>query len=359
MCEALRISQCIYTENPMTIPDMDKPVPDEEMLQSLRLHGLLQDTNSATFEVLTGGVSSDIWKVNADGRVYCVKRALSKLKVAADWFAPVERNRYEVAWYQVAGKAVPGSAPRILAHDDEVMLCAMEYLDPETHKVWKTELRDGNADPRQAARAGILLGQIHSRTANDDAIKALFPRKDIFQAIRLEPYLEATAARHPDLKQQLFYLSRRTGEIALTMIHGDVSPKNILLGPNGPVFLDAECACIGDPAFDIAFCLNHFLLKCIWTPAAEKDFIACFREMARSYLNEVDWEKPAILEERAATLLPGLFLARVDGKSPAEYVQEESDKEKIRRCARALLSNPPTRLIDVIAAWEDELSHEH
>ena len=334
----------------------NKLAPDEEMLRSLQRSGLLHDVKGATFEVLTGGVSSDIWKVNADGRVYCVKRALSKLKVEADWFAPVERNRYEVAWYQTADKVVPGSAPRILAHDDQAMLCAMEYLDPQTHKLWKSELRAGRADVEQAAQVGTLLGRIHSRTVNDEAVRAQFPNADIFRAIRLEPYLEATAARHADLEEQLFYLSRRTAGISLAMIHGDVSPKNILLGPDGPVFLDAECACIGDPAFDIAFCLNHFLLKCIWTPPAERDFIACFREMSSSYLKEVDWEYSEVLEERAATLLPGLFLARVDGKSPAEYVKEEGDKEKVRHCARALLFNPPARLNDVAHAWHEEFS---
>jgi 5-methylthioribose kinase len=261
-----------------------------------------------------------------------------------------------VAWYRIANRIMPGSAPRILAHDDEAMLLAMAYLEPQTHKLWKTELRAGHADPKQAAEAGSILGRIHSKAANDKAVKAQFPRADIFQAIRLEPYLEATAGRHPDLKEELLSLSRRTADTALTMIHGDVSPKNILVGPEGPVFLDAECACIGDPAFDIAFCLNHFLLKCIWTPWTVSDFIACFGEMASSYLDEVDWETCDTLEKRADTLLPALFLARIDGKSPVEYIKQASEKEKVRRCARALLFKPPTRLIDVVGRWQKKLS---
>ncbi|MEZ5581745.1 MAG: aminoglycoside phosphotransferase family protein [Candidatus Competibacteraceae bacterium] len=325
----------------MTAPNTDQLAPDDDMLHSLQRHGLLNDATNARFEVLTGGVSSDIWKVSADGRVYCVKRALAKLKVAADWFAPVERNRFEVAWYQIANEIMLGSAPRILAHDDKAMLFAMEYLDPQTHKLWKTELRDGRADIHQAAQTGMRLGRIHSRTANNDAVNAQFPRADIFQAIRLEPYLEATAAKHPDLKEPLLALSQRTAETSLALVHGDVSPKNILLGPDGPVFLDAECACISDPAFDLAFCLNHFLLKCLWTPAAQSGFLACFRAMSSAYLNEVDWENSATLEARVASLLPGLFLARVDGKSPVEYVNDESDKEHVRRCARPLLFNLP------------------
>jgi 5-methylthioribose kinase len=330
--------------------------PDAQMIESLQKLGLLDDTSGATFSPLTGGVSSDIWKVETDGQIYCVKRALSKLKVEADWFVPVERNRFEVAWYKIAGDIVPGSAPRILAHDEDAMLCAMQFLDPKDHLLWKNELRDGHADPAQAREVGRRLGRIHSGTAGDKSIAAQFPRSDIFQAIRLEPYLEATAAKHPDLEDKLFALSRRTGETRPVMIHGDVSPKNILMGPDGPVFLDAECACIGDPAFDLAFCLNHFLLKCLWTPSAQADFLACFEAMVSGYLAEVTWERVDALEARAASLLPGLFLGRVDGKSPAEYITEESEKDKIRHCARALLASPSTRLAQVADAWKKELS---
>ena len=332
------------------------PQPDQEMIRSLKNLDLLKDDAGARFDVLTGGVSSDIWRVEADGRVYCVKRALAKLKVAADWFAPVERNLYEVAWYQIANDVVTGSAPHILAHDESAMLCAMQYLEPETHKLWKNELRNGRADQAMATQAGERLGRIHSGTAGQAEIFARFPRSDIFQAIRLEPYLDATATNHPDLKQQLFSLSRRTADTRLAMIHGDVSPKNILLGPNGPVFLDAECACIGDPAFDIAFCLNHFLLKCLWVPGAREEFLACFKAMATAYLQQVTWEASDELEARAASLLPALFLARVDGKSPVEYVTDEIDKTKVRHCARRLLITPPRRLIEIAEAWRKELT---
>ncbi len=326
------------------------------MLQSLLNLGLLAGVEDAEFEALTGGVSFDIWKVRADGRCFCVKRALAKLKVEADWFAPVERNRYEVAWYRIANDLVPGSAPRIIAHDDAAMLCAMEYLDPAEHKLWKAELREGRADPEVAAQVGSRLGRIHAGAAGDESIAAQFPGAEIFQQIRLEPYLEATAVRHPDLEAQLFALSRRTAATRLTMIHGDVSPKNILLGPDGPVLLDAECACIGDPAFDLAFCLNHFLLKCLWTPAAADGFLDCFRAMTASYSSEVTWEAPDGLEARATSLLPGLFLARVDGKSPVEYITEESEKDKVRRCARPLLLKPPSKLESIAESWREELS---
>ncbi len=340
----------------MVSPSEIPPQPDPETIEILQNAGLIGGAAETTFEPLAGGVSSDIWKIEGGGRTFCVKRALAKLKVAADWFAPVERNRFEVAWYRIAEEIVPGAAPRILLHDEKAMLCAMDYLDPAAHKLWKDELRAGNADPAVAGEVGRRLARIHAGTAGRAEIAALFPRNDIFHAIRLEPYLEATAARHPDLHDALFALSARTAATRKAMIHGDVSPKNILIGPSGPVFLDAECACIGDPAFDLAFCLNHFLLKCLWTPRARPDFLEGFQAMAQAYLAEVDWEAPGELEARVASLLPGLFLARVDGKSPVEYITEEADRERVRRTARPLLQAPPERLEDVRDAWEEELA---
>src|SRR5258706_15623986 len=113
----------------------------------------------------------------------------------------------------------------------------------------------------------------------------------------------------------------------LGLVHGDISPKNILIGPAGPVFLEAECAWYGDPAFDLAFCLNHLMLKCLWTPRSASDFLDCFDAMYAAYSAGVTWEPPAILEARAAALLPALFLARVDGKSPVEYLTQDADKD--------------------------------
>lgn len=330
--------------------------PDPRLVAALVRSGLLGDPAEAGFEALAGGVSSDIWKVATPTRTFCVKRALAKLKVAADWTAPVERNCYEVAWMRIAHGIVPGAAPEILYHDAAEMCCAMSYLDPRDHRLWKGELRDGRTDTADAAEVGRRLGRIHAATANNAQVAAQFPRHDIFHAIRLEPYLEATATAHPDLREVLFGLSRRTGATRLAMVHGDVSPKNILLGPGGPVFLDAECACIGDPAFDLAFCLNHMLLKCLWNPAAREGFHACFEAMTQAYLGKVNWEPVAAIEQRAASLLPGLFLARVDGKSPVEYIRSDEDRDCVRRCARGLLVAPPSRLDEVLTAWKRELN---
>jgi aminoglycoside phosphotransferase (APT) family kinase protein len=320
----------------------------------LRL-GLIRQGEKPRFARLTGGVSSDIWLVEtADGPV-CVKRALAKLRVQADWYAPIERNAFEAEWMRRAAAVVPDAVPELLGQDDEAGVLVMAYLAPERYRLWKTELRDGRADPEIAREVGARLVRIHAATAGDPEVARIFRTDRIFHDIRLEPYLVATARKHPDRAEALSAIVEETAATRRCLVHGDISPKNILIGPRGPVFLDAECAWFGDPAFDLAFCLNHLLLKCLWTPAAAPEFLACFGALARGYLRGIDWEPAAELEARAARLLPGLFLGRVDGKSPVEYLTDERDRERVRRVARALLAEPAGRLEDVREAWAREL----
>lgn len=329
-------------------------LPDEILARLVRL-GLAGAGEPVSAERLTGGVSSDIWKVTAGGRVFCVKRAMAKLAVKDDWFAPVERNRFERQWYEVASARVPGSAPRVLAHDDEAMLFAMEWLDPADHRLWKADLMAGRVDLELAAKAGQRLAAIHGATAGDAAVAAMFPTGPLFEALRLEPYLRATGRRHPALSARLEALADRTAATSLALVHGDVSPKNIMAGPDGPVFLDAECAWYGDPAFDLAFCLNHMLLKCLAAPQATADFLIAFDELRDAYLSGVTWEARDAVEGRAAALLPALFLARVDGKSPVEYVTRDEERDRVRRVAAPLIEAPPATLAAVRDAWGREI----
>jgi aminoglycoside phosphotransferase (APT) family kinase protein len=325
------------------------------IIASLERLGLVARGEAPPMTPLAGGVSSDIWRVDLASGPVCVKRALGRLKVAQVWEAPIERNRYEFAYMKRVEAILPGAVPRLVAEDAEAGLFVMAYLDPATHPVWKQRLREGVADAHFAQRVGETLAGIHRATADDASVAQAFATDAIFHAIRLEPYLLAAARAHPDMATRLLALVERTASTRRVLVHGDVSPKNILVGPDGPVLLDAECAWFGDPAFDIAFCLNHMLLKCTWVPAHAADYLACFDALSRGYLAGVAWEAPGAVEQRAAHLLPGLLLARVDGKSPVEYLTDEAWKDKVRRTARALLEHPVDRLGDVARRWQGEL----
>ncbi len=322
------------------------------ILAFLRSAGLAGESETPPAEPLTGGVSSDIWKVGLLRGTVCVKRALPRLRVKQVWEAPVERNRYERLWMEAADRIAPGSAPRVLAGGDEGFF-AMAYLDPASHPLWKGELAAGRADAGFAACTGRALARIHAQTAGRKDVAAQFSTDASFHAIRLEPYLLATGRAHPGLAARLGELAQITAGHRRVLVHGDVSPKNILVGPHGPVFLDAECAWYGDPAFDLSFCLNHLLLKCLWVPPAREGFLACFTAFTDAYLEGVDWEAREATEARAAELLPGLLLARVDGKSPVEYLTRDGDKALVRETAIRLLRNPVRRLAQVRLAWNE------
>jgi len=326
---------------------------DPEFVAVLERMGLVARGAPLRLEPLTGGVASDILLVETPERRFCVKRALARLKVAAVWEAPVSRNAAEAAWLRRAGGWVPGAAPAILGEDRASGTFAMDYLPAETHPVWKAQMLAGTVDAAFAAAVGRSLGRIHARSAADPSVPAAFANDDTFEAIRIEPYLRATARAHPDLAAPLEALAGRTLATKRALVHGDVSPKNILCGPAGPVFLDAECAWYGDPAFDIAFCLNHLLLKGAREGIDRRPHAAAFSAFLAAYLPLVDWEEPEALEARAAALLPALFLARIDGKSPVEYLQADREKDRVRAFARPLVAEPPARLEPISHLWRD------
>jgi aminoglycoside phosphotransferase (APT) family kinase protein len=321
----------------------------EEVLAFLRKRRLAAAGELPHAIALAGGVSSDIWRVDLRTGPICVKRALPRLRVEQLWEVPVERNRYERMWMETANAIIPGVAPRVLAADDAGYF-AMELL--ADCPLWKTELAEGRADREFAAKVGSSLARIHAATAGDRECAAKFDTDTNFHAIRLEPYLLAAARLHPEHSSVLSALAERTANTRLALVHGDVSPKNILIGPRGPVFLDAECAWYGDPAFDLAFCLNHLLLKGLWVPVRRSAFLKCFDVLAGAYLAGAAWEPRAEIERRAATLLPGLLLARVDGKSPVEYLKADADKDFVREVAGRFLQSPPATLAEIRAAWQ-------
>lgn len=316
--------------------------------------GLCAADEALTCVPLAGGVSSDIVRVDLPGRSLCLKRALERLKVEADWVVPVARSAHEADWLRAASAIRPGAAPRLLGYDPGSNALAMDWLDPGRHPVWKAELRAGRCDPAFAARVGATIGSIHAATAGDAAVAARFDTTPLFVALRLEPYLLATATRHPALAARLHALADATAARRVALVHGDLSPKNLLVGPDGPVILDAECAWYGDPAFDAAFCLNHLLLKAAWVPSARAALRDAFDAFVSAWLDAARFEPRDALAGRVAALLPALMLARVDGKSPVEYLDDD-DRARVREVASPLIAAPPATPAAVADAWHAAL----
>ncbi|MGA2793033.1 MAG: phosphotransferase [Roseiarcus sp.] len=322
-----------------------------DVVDALRRLNLVGADEAVRLTPLTGGVSSDICVVETASRRFCVKRALARLKVSAVWEAPLVRNAAEAAWIRTVGAWLPNAVPTILGEDKGLGLFAMTYLPPQDNPVWKAELLKGIVDPDFAEIVGRDLALIHARSAADPALPPAFANDATFEQIRVEPYLRATARAHPDLAARLNALADAMLGVKRALVHGDVSPKNILRGVAGPVFLDAECAWFGDPAFDLAFCLNHLLLKGARHGVSRAPFGEAFRRLWEAYRAGVTWEAPETVEARAAALLPALFLARIDGKSPVEYLTRDDEKGAVRRFARPLIAEPLPRLSAIVDLW--------
>ena len=316
--------------------------PASALADFARAHGFLAPDETGVWKALTGGVSSDIWRLRAKRGEVCIKRALPKLKTADSWLAPVERNGFEWRYMEEAERIVPGCVPTPLAHDPQHGLFAMAWLPPERYALWKTELFAGRIDAAFAGRLGELLGRIHAATSSDQTVAARFATDSAFHALRIDPYLLTTARRHGDLATILRAIAMETATTKRVLVHGDVSPKNILVGAAGPVLLDAECAWFGDPAFDLAFCLSHLAIKARLLADHRVGLSDAFDRLAESYLGCVAWEPRQGLERRAARLLPALALARLDGKSPVDYLDSTAAQGLREAARRALLAASPT-----------------
>jgi 5-methylthioribose kinase len=316
--------------------------------------GLVQEDEEVDAQPLAGGVSSGIYRVDLRSGSYCLKQALPRLKVAKDWRVPVERIFSEIDYLRTVRAIAPGHVPHVVGQDDATRSFVMEFLGPEFRN-WKTELLSGAVDAEVARQVGDLLGRIHSATADQPDIARRFATDDNFYAIRLEPYLVENSRVHTQLADLLLHLVTRTARTRRVLVHGDVSPKNILVGPDGPMLIDAECAWFGDPAFDLAFCLNHFFLKAAHMPQHAEALLRCASITTRAYLGHVHWEPDSQLEARVASLLPGLALARIDGKSPVEYLSGPA-RDAVRALAIILLHRPPATIDEITTAWRRELT---
>jgi len=326
----------------------------DEFLEVLRRNGHVCDPQ-ARLVPMAGGVSSEIYLVEDGTRKFVVKRALAKLKVKDDWFADVGRNRSEREYMECVGWMIPGAVPQILFSSAEDGYFGMEYLG-EDFLNWKSALLEGEFSAVHAGLAGRILGEIHRRTAGDEGLRKQFDTTQIFHQIRMEPYLLTTGKRHPALRSLFDTEAQRIESTREALVHGDFSPKNILIRGDRMVLLDCEVAWYGDPVFDVAFFLNHLFLKALHHAPRRcggeemhggDGMIDAFW---RAYAEERSAAEAQLIEKRLVPLLLMLLLARVDGKSPVEYLSA-SKQTFIRAFVGKHLPSPPESLQALREIW--------
>jgi D-3-phosphoglycerate dehydrogenase len=285
---------------------------------------------------LDGGVSSDVRIVNGPGGPEVIKTALPKLKVTADWFSDPARSSVEVAAIAAFSDLIGADAvPRVLWSRPENHSFAMELVDPRLRN-WKKDLLAGKVDPRTAARAGELLGRLHSKAGPRVDLRQRFADTKYFDELRLEPFFWRTASHN----RELGGLVKTIGEGMYTrrsaLVHGDYSPKNILADGAEVVILDFEVAHWGDPRFDVGFCVSHLSLKAVCASGITRS------ELTKSigiFLDAYRQEGPRVLDEDFVQITGCLMLARIEGASPVEYLQM-ADVPKVRRIASEMIREP-------------------
>jgi tRNA A-37 threonylcarbamoyl transferase component Bud32 len=295
------------------------------------------------FEELGGGVSNTV--ILAASAV--LKQALAKLRVEREWLsdrARIFREAAAMRWAQ--GRVRGGRVPKILLEDRENFVIAMEAAPPDA-RTWKELLFDGVLDPSTARAAGTMLGSLIAASWGDEEARRDFGDQIVFDQLRIDPYFRATAAAVPECAEYLERLMERTAGRRVSLVHGDWSPKNLLVGGGEVWAIDWEVVHFGDPSFDVAFLLNHLVLKSIAMPGRRDALTTLAGEFVEALRVELP---PAAqwIEEAALEHLPALLLARVEGKSPTEYL-DEAGRGWTRRLAIGMMREPVTSVTKVFA----------
>ncbi len=307
--------------------------------------GRLAAGESVNVAVLPGGISSRTVLVEACGRAWVLKQALPKLRVAVDWFsdpARVHREALGLRWLMQL--APPGSVPALVFEDTEHHILAMEAV-PRPHVNWKTMLLAGELEADHVKQFARLLGTVHRESWRRRAeLATVFDDRSFFESLRVEPYNEYTAAQVPEAAGFLHDLVAATRARRLALVHGDYSPKNILVHAGRLVLLDHEVIHWGDPAFDVGFGLTHLLSKAHHVRGRRADFARAASTFFQSYAAELDavpWAGD--VEAHAVRHTVGCLLARVAGRSPLEYL-DKAERQRQYHAAVALMGRPPARV---------------
>ncbi len=334
--------------------DIEQP---GELIAYLRNTGRIGRDEQVRVCILRGGVSNRTVAVEREtGDAWVVKQALEKLRVPVDWFSSPERIHREALGLEWLARIAPaGSITPLLFEDPGQHLLAMQAV-PQPHENWKTTLLDGRIEPDHFRQFATLLGTIHREAyRRRTELEEVFAERSFFESLRLEPYYAYAARQAPAAAGFLDALIRDALACRITLVHGDYSPKNILIYQDRLVLLDHEVIHFGDPAFDLGFSLTHFLSKAHHLPALRREFAEAALEYWRVYaetLGRLPWA--ADLEPRAVRHTLGCLLARVAGRSPLEYL-DTAERGRQREAVLSIMPTAPATIAGLICMFKERL----
>jgi len=302
--------------------------------------GLVDDPSALSIRELGGGVSNFVSLVEGPGIRWVAKQSLGRLRVKDDWTSQRERIFREAAAIQSLGRILDGAVPQVV-HVDRANFLYVMTAAPEGSVVWKKSLLEGQVSREVAEAAGRLLAAIITASQSDPSFQEQFADRTVFDELRIDPYYRTTAARDPEARDALEQLIEDSWNIQTSLVHGDYSPKNMLVRDDGIFLIDFEVVHWGDPSFDSAFLLNHLMLKAFHQPRFGGLYFQAARRFWQALNAGLSDARTVDFEAMTVRHLGGLMLARMDGKSPVEYIRDEGVKSRVRRTAKRLLAERP------------------
>lgn len=306
-------------------------ISNQQILEEyLRQRNLVSDEAGFEINYCKGGVSGTVVYVDRPGKPLIIKQALAQLKVKETWLCDPNRMYIEYESNKIYHELMPENAPEVYFYDEENYIYGREAV-PAGCNMWKADLLDGLLDFKVAQKSIETLAVVHKECARNPRVAAQFADKKIFHDLRISPYITFTVGKHPQLKVYADRVSSELMEQSITLVHGDYSPKNIMVVGRGISVLDYEVAHYGHPAFDLAFFSNHFILKAVKNRQFAQAYLNMLAYMMEIYFNRMDYMDRAELESCYIRTLALLMIARVDGKSPVEYLATEPEKQQMVR----------------------------
>ena len=299
---------------------------EDTVLTYLIEKGIISADDQAEVEVLTGGVSNVVLAITTAEKKMVLKQALAELKVAEKWEADQRRAIVEANAIALFHKLSPDQVPNLVFLDPERFILILDRV-PVGSTVWKTDLLDGVINPDIAGVLGTTLAMWHNFGEKDKEARLQFMEDSLFEQLRVDPFYRFVAAKNENLKTVINNLISELEGDKTTIVHGDYSPKNIMVGMDEQVYiLDFEVTHVGNPVFDLAFLLAHLLCKLFRTnePLEEKMLIAS----AQRFISAYEENRPISNSLPLHTAL--IALARVEGKSPVNYLDKAQQDQLVK-----------------------------
>jgi 5-methylthioribose kinase len=347
---------------------------DEQSAEAyLRETGRIGPRETVRISELSGGVSNMVLLVDRPERpetAFVLKQARPQLRTRHAWFASVERIWREAEVLAIctrlleSGTEQSGSdrdrlragTPQILFEDRDHYLFAMTAA-PRPNTVWKQELLAGRVDPQVAAACGRLLGTLHARSWLDPVIAAQIGDCTLFDQLRIDPYYRTLAEAHPEVRGILQELIESLAQHPRSLVHADFSPKNLLVFSGGLMMVDFETGHFGDPAFDLGFFLSHLVLKACHAIPRQAAYLNLSEVFCKTYCEvlgpKIGPQELSGLWTRGVKHFAGCAWARLDGKSPVDYLIDSRRRDLMRRVCREVFSSPPQTWSEVVALCQN------